>query len=228
MRAFGGSREEPIVNISFHGVGPARRDLTPSERYLWISEAACASLLDLVEQMPHARLSIDDGNSSDVEVVLPLLRRKDLCATFFIPTGKIGSPGYLAASDISALAQAGMSIGSHGVNHVNWRQVGDAALHEELWGSRDALEQIIGQSVDRAAIPYGQYDARVIKALRRAGYQRVYTADRGPSQAEAWLQVRETVSHVDTPDTMERMLCSRRSCSERLVRFLKRTYKRLR
>ena len=228
MIAFGRSREAPVVNISFHGVGLARRDITSSERHYWISEASCARLFDLIEYMPHVRVSVDDGNSSDVEVVLPLLRRKGLRATVFIPAGKIGSPGYLTASDVQALAQAGMAIGSHGLNHVNWRHIGDAALHEEIWGSRDALERIVGESVDTLAIPYGQYDARIVKALRRAGYKKVYTSDPGASREDAWLQRRQTVSHLDTPDTMGRLLDCRSTCSERLFRSLKRAYKRLR
>ena len=64
-------------------------------------------------------ITFDDGNASDVEVALPALRERGLAATFFVCAGRIGEPGYLDADQLRELADAGMSVGSHGWDHVD-------------------------------------------------------------------------------------------------------------
>src|SRR5918992_4127469 len=105
------------MNLTLHGVGRAPRALGPSEADLWISTPRLLALLDVIAGRDDVRLLVDDGNASDVEILLPALRERGMRASFFVVAGKLGEPGFLAAADVAALAEAGMPIGVHRVRH---------------------------------------------------------------------------------------------------------------
>jgi hypothetical protein len=57
--------------------------------------------------------------------------------------------------------------------------------------------------VTAAACPFGSYDRRVLTSLRRSGYTRVYTSDRGTSRPAAWVQPRNTVGPTDSVGVLD-------------------------
>ena len=67
------------------------------------------------------------------------------------------------------------------------------------------IADIARTPVREAACPFGSYDRRVLGALRRHGFTRVYTVDRGRARQGAWLQPRYTVRKDDTPADLERL-----------------------
>jgi peptidoglycan/xylan/chitin deacetylase (PgdA/CDA1 family) len=181
------------MNLTLHGVGSAPRALGPSEAELWISRPRLLGLLDAVAGRDDVRLLVDDGNASDVELLLPALRDRGLRASFFVVAGKLGEPGFLSAADVRALAEAGMPIGLHGMRHRPWRGLGDRELADELVHAKRLIEDAAGRPVQEAACPFGAYDRRVLRRLREIGYARVYTSDGGLARREAWLQPRTSV-----------------------------------
>ena len=59
-----------------------------------------------------------------------------------------------------------------------------------------------------AACPFGSYDRRVLRALRRTGYRHVYTSDRGLARRGDWLQARNTVQRADGAELLGPILAS--------------------
>jgi peptidoglycan/xylan/chitin deacetylase (PgdA/CDA1 family) len=182
-----------VVNLTFHGTGTCSRALDPGEEDVWLGADEVASVLDAAAGRDDVRITFDDGNASDVEHALPALRDRGLHATFFVVAGRLGAPGFLDAGALHELAAAGMPVGCHGMAHRAWRGLDGAALEEELVAAKGALEDVLGGPVSEAACPFGSYDRQVLARLRRAGYQRVYTSDRGTTRADAWLQPRNTL-----------------------------------
>ena len=180
--------------ITFHGLGDPPAGIASSERKVWVPVHWFEAVLDA---LPSAGVTIafDDGNRSDVEHALPALSRRGRTAQFFVLAGEFGKPGRLGTADVLRLRAAGMRIGSHGLHHRNWRTLSDAELSKELVASRTALAGLVGVDVSDAACPFGSYDRRVLRALRRAGYKRVYTSDGGTSTPTAWLASRTTITH---------------------------------
>ena len=86
-----------------------------------------------------------------------------------------------------------MTIGSHGINHVAWPKLNDIELENELRASRAQLEDICGHQIIEAGIPFGRYDARVLKALRTAGYTAAWSSDGGTFHRNAFLRPRTSL-----------------------------------
>jgi peptidoglycan/xylan/chitin deacetylase (PgdA/CDA1 family) len=189
-----------VLNLCFHGIGRPERALEPDEQRFWIEPDVFDEMLAVVAATPSVRITFDDGNASDVALALPALRGRGLRASFFVIGGRLGEPGSLSRSDVRELARNGMTIGSHGMRHRPWRSLDDEALREELVDAPRLIADAAGQAVHETSCPFGSYDRRVLRALRRHGFSHVYTVDDGTARADAWLQARYTVRDVDTPD----------------------------
>ena len=216
------------INLTFHGVGEREREAEPGEERTWLSVDSFTSVLDSVMDRPEVQISFDDGNASDLVYGLPALLERGLRATFFVVAGRLGEPEFLDERGVRALADAGMTIGSHGMRHRPWRWLGDDALREELVGARKVLESVVRRPVTEAACPFGSYDRRVLASLRRSGYRRVYTSDRGTSDPDAWVQPRNSVVRGEGTALINGILSAERSAPRALVRQLRLTAKRWR
>jgi peptidoglycan/xylan/chitin deacetylase (PgdA/CDA1 family) len=179
--------------VTFHGLGEPPDSVPEDERDFWVPVGWFEAILDA---LPRAGvgLAFDDGNVSDIESALPALAERELIARFFPLTGRIGLAGYLSADDIVKLSAAGMKIGSHGLDQRDWRGLTDDELHEELVASRGMLAGLANADITEAACPFGSYDRRVLRALRRLGYERVFTSDGGTHAVGSWLCSRTSVS----------------------------------
>jgi peptidoglycan/xylan/chitin deacetylase (PgdA/CDA1 family) len=192
--------------LNFHCIGTPRRALTHGEHDVCLGRQQFLDVLDAVAGRDDVRLTFDDGNKSDLTEALPALMQRGLRAEFFICPARLGCDGFLAAADVRELRRAGMSIGSHGMDHVPWRKLKEPEIHREIVQAKDALEDVLQVSVDTAACPFGAYDRRTLNALRSADFKRVYTSDGGPAGLDDWLVARNTVRRTDSPEAVARML----------------------
>jgi len=218
-----------VLNLCFHGIGTPQRELEPGEERFWIEPETFEGMLDAVAGDPAVRITFDDGNASDLELALPALRGRRLDATFFVIAGRCGQRGSLSREDVGELARAGMTIGSHGMRHRSWPSVHGDELREELVEAPRLLADMAGRPVHEAACPFGDYDRRVLKELRRAGFARVYTVDEGAAKPDAWLQTRYSVRRSDTPARIAELVRDpREGFAAELARSVKGTVKRWR
>lgn len=195
----------PVI-LNFHGVGPVTRPMDDGEYQCWLDQDFFDAVLDLVRDHSHVRLTVDDGNRSDLTNILPSLVKRQLNAVFFVCSGRIGQEGFLDGKNLREMLDSGMAIGSHGVEHLPWRTLGDEQLRDELQHSKRVLEASCGVTIDEAACPFGSYDRRVLAALRGAGYRRVYTSDGGFSQSSQWIVPRTTVTRGMSLDDVRTLL----------------------
>jgi peptidoglycan/xylan/chitin deacetylase (PgdA/CDA1 family) len=186
------------LNVCFHGIGTPGRELEPGEAPYWVTADRFREILDELATWPAVRISFDDGNASDVEYGLPGLAERGLRADFFVLAGRLGAAGSLDADQVRALAAHGMTIGSHGMAHRSWRGMDPTTRDAELVAARQRLAEAADTPVEMAACPLGRYDRRLLTDLRRLGYRHVFTSDRRPARAGAWLQPRYSVRHTDT------------------------------
>jgi peptidoglycan/xylan/chitin deacetylase (PgdA/CDA1 family) len=114
-------------------------------------------------------LTFDDGHRSVITAALPLLRARGWPAVLNLKLGNL-EPGSFADRDVRRLVAAGWELGAHTFTHPDLRSLGDAALDREVAGSRREIRRRFGVPVDFFCYPAGRYDARVIAAVRRAGF----------------------------------------------------------
>jgi peptidoglycan/xylan/chitin deacetylase (PgdA/CDA1 family) len=208
---------DEMINLSFHGVGtPVGPPRETGEHDYWIGRLAFLSLLDEVQGRDDVRLSFDDGNASDVEIALPALVERDMAADFFVVAGRLGTPGNLDGEGVRALQDAGMRVGTHGMDHRSWRGLDDGQLAAELVEAREAIAEATGSAVEAAALPLGQYDRNVLAALRRLDYRVVYSSDARRARAGAWFQPRYSVRAGDTPRSVRETVLAPPRAQERL------------
>ena len=216
-----------MIVLNFHLIGKPQRELAAGEAEVSVDPEQFTEILDLLVGRNDVRLTFDDGNKSDVTVALPELTRRGLRADFFICPARFGSPGFVDADDIRELREAGMTVGSHGMDHVPWRRLKRSAIEREIVEAKRVLEATLQASVDTAACPFGTYDHRTLSALRAAGFTRVYTSDGGRANPEAWLVARNTVRRSDSRESVEKLLVHS-GAGASLMRRAKQVIKRLR
>jgi peptidoglycan/xylan/chitin deacetylase (PgdA/CDA1 family) len=216
------------INLTFHGVGAPKRPLEPGEELLWLDSDQFESALDSVVGRTDVQITFDDGNASDVEEALPQLRQRGLTATFFVVAGRLGEPGFLDEGGVRELAAAGMGIGCHGMRHRAWRRLDGRRLWEEIVEARRVLERVVARPVTEAACPFGSYDRRVLRFLRRQGYRRAFTSDTGTARSGDWLQARNSVRPGHADGVIEHVLAAERSTPSVLRRRAKLAAKRWR
>lgn len=214
--------------LNFHGLGAPQRELPSSEQRVWLDQALFEAILGYVQTRSDVELTFDDANESDFTAALPALRARGLKARFFLVADRIGQPAFLSGTQIEGLLTSGMALGSHGLRHRPWAALDKRELHEEIVEARNRLEQLAGVKVEHASCPFGSYNRRVIRALRDAGYERIYTSDGGPAQPGALILPRNSVYNAWTLETVKQVLSDEVAPLHRLLRNLKLTIKRWR
>lgn len=122
-------------------------------------------------------ITFDDGFASDAAAALPRLMKYGIKAEFYITTGWIGKPGYVSKFDIRAIADAGMVLGTHGVNHKYFDDLNETELKFELLESKMVLEDIIGQEIAGGSAPGGRIHPKTRQIASDLGYRYLCVSD---------------------------------------------------
>jgi peptidoglycan/xylan/chitin deacetylase (PgdA/CDA1 family) len=135
---------------------------------------------------PSVSFTFDDGYAENSEFALPLLIEHRVPCTYFVATAHVRQQSpfphdvqagvHLAVNSVRQLREAsaaGIEIGLHTRNHVDFAAVTDAAtVRREIIEAKDELEQMIGCAVRYFAFPYGlpqQLTGAAIEAVGEAG-----------------------------------------------------------
>ena len=216
--------------VNFHGLGKRPSWVAAEEAFNWCDDPGeYCNYLDAIAELSAkipVRITFDDGNASDFEIATPALVERGLKADFFVCAGRLGQAGYCDASAIRDMVGAGMTIGSHGWGHVDWRRASDSELQQEIETAAATLEDALGTSVDSVAIPFGSYDARVMRRLGR--FRKVYTSDRGFARHGKRILPRKSFNRNWTDTTIAQTVSAPPSALARVKHELVMIYKRSR
>ncbi len=218
------------VILNIHGIGIPGRPLEKGEQPYWIRSEQFSEILDLCKSLSdrvNVNFTFDDGNASDLAIGADLLAGHGIKAAFFVLADRIGTPGSLSETDIAALLSMGHEIGSHGAAHLDWTMLDDAGLGRELDEARRHIENVAGRRILAAGIPFGQYNARVLRELRLRRYDRVYSSDGGPWRTGQFPIPRSSVRGAMSLPEIEAILLGQESFTSSLRRIVSRAKKRL-
>jgi peptidoglycan/xylan/chitin deacetylase (PgdA/CDA1 family) len=143
-------------------------------------------------------LTFDDGFLGVYEHAFPLLSAMGWSATMFLVSGLIGkrdewcrrenpsgkTQPLLGRREIEEMARSGFSFQSHSRSHPDLTKLSRKTMTEELAGSRQDLEDLLGQPVPYLAYPYGRHDDTVIEVARASGYRAAFSVQPGFNRQE--------------------------------------------
>jgi peptidoglycan/xylan/chitin deacetylase (PgdA/CDA1 family) len=122
-------------------------------------------------------LTFDDGYGDQFSYAFPILQRYGDVATFFVNVGSIGTPRHLSWVEVETMSRAGMSIGCHGVNHVDLSTLGTSAQSYQIDRCVEELGARLHSEVLAYAYPSGAFDAETIQLEQQAGLLFGFTTD---------------------------------------------------
>jgi peptidoglycan/xylan/chitin deacetylase (PgdA/CDA1 family) len=95
-----------------------------------------------------------------------------------VVTGRIGTPGFLAADEVRELAGRGHAIVSHSHTHPTYMgRLTPAQVDEEWRVSRELLAELLGEPPPLASVPGGFLSRAVIDGAASAGYRVLLTSE---------------------------------------------------
>lgn len=120
-------------------------------------------------------ITFDDGWKTQYTNALPLLKKRNQTATFYLVSTYMGYGAYFDWAMTEEIKNAGMTIGGHTLDHANLPKLSAAEMDRQLRESKAALEKKLNVAVTHFAYPYGAYNDVVIEAVKRAGYRSATT-----------------------------------------------------
>jgi peptidoglycan/xylan/chitin deacetylase (PgdA/CDA1 family) len=184
--------------LTYHAVerGPAPLCVEPElfREHLDVLADAGATTLTVSElagglragRLPERAVAItfDDGFRSVAENAAPLLAERGQRATVYAVAGSLGRENdwptqhedaprrpLLSAEQLTELADAGVEVGSHGVEHAPMAHVDEAGARDEVVRSKELLEDLLSRAVTTYAYPYGASPLPHAERLVRDTYE---------------------------------------------------------
>ena len=148
-------------------------------------------------------ITFDDGFKNWHTNAMPILLDKKAPAAFFLVTGYIGASvehdrerllgfydsgdllmEFLDWDDCREMASAGMTFGSHTVNHVHLADLDGAGVEAELRESKQTIEMELGRACDHFCCPFGRQGIDFLASrdptiAKRVGYRTFMATKRG-------------------------------------------------
>jgi peptidoglycan/xylan/chitin deacetylase (PgdA/CDA1 family) len=114
-------------------------------------------------------LTFDDGYREDFTNVRPLLARRHWPGVLNLAVRNL-LDRKLTVPQIRLMISQGWEIDAHTINHLDLTTLGPSDLRHEVAGSRAWIRRRFHVPVDFFCYPSGRYDARVLAAVRAAGF----------------------------------------------------------
>ena len=125
-------------------------------------------------------LTFDDGHLSSHRLAFPTLRAAGAGADFFVNPAQVGTRGFASWAELREMAEAGMSIQSHGLDHRHYlTTLSPSCLRDDLRRARLEIEEKIGQPVTLLAPPGGRAPPNLEQIAREVGYTDVFGSNPG-------------------------------------------------
>lgn len=123
-------------------------------------------------------ITFDDGGVSAYAHIAERLEELGWRGHFFIATDYIGAKGFMDRAQIRELRRRGHVIGSHSCSHpLRMASCSRRQIEREWNVSVNLLSDLLGEQVDLASIPGGQYSRQVVEAAAQAGVRAIFTSE---------------------------------------------------
>lgn len=133
-------------------------------------------------------ITFDDGFICVRDNALPVLAKRNIPATLFVPSDCLGkhppwldegNAGYnnivMTATQLNSLDKKMVIIGSHGRTHQNLLQISQDEARKEIIQSKKELENILNTPIETISFPEGDFNQTHIDMAIQAGYRQAFS-----------------------------------------------------
>ncbi|NRB42419.1 MAG: polysaccharide deacetylase family protein [Pseudomonadales bacterium] len=165
----------------------------------------------------NAVIGFDDGHISNYNIALELADRNYGNADFFINPSTIGQKDYMSWSQLKELDDLGMSIQSHGLDHVYFSDLSAALQTYQLEKSKAIIEDKLSSPVHLFAPPGGRFNEQTLEACHHAGYRAIaHSAPDNWTDSTSFLIPRVPVHSMDSAYSLYSFTRDRSFCLQRM------------
>ena len=176
-----------VTVLMYHAVGDARGETPGADAHYAVTSRqfdthlrlareagqGVRSVADLLRDPALAARNVgftfDDGHASNGPAAERIAQHGGT-ADFFVNPSQVGAPHYLGWADLRRMADAGMSIQSHGQDHRYLDEMTPDEVVAQVVDSKKHIEDHIGRAVTLFAPPGGRVAPNLRQAAERAGY----------------------------------------------------------
>jgi len=131
-------------------------------------------------------ITFDDGYKDNLLNAVPILKKYNIPATFFITSGYINTDNTLSWDkksvvkhplmtwdEVRELVRMGFDIGAHTVNHINLGEASLDTARKEITRCKSHIEMEIDKEINTFAFPFGKRNCirdEVIKIIKEVGF----------------------------------------------------------
>ncbi|RLT37061.1 MAG: hypothetical protein DWI57_14080 [Chloroflexi bacterium] len=155
-------------------------------------------------------LTFDDGYRDNYTNAFPLLRERGMRATIFVVTDFMDEerPDYLTWAMAREMLAAGISIESHGRNHISLKNRDRDYLVWQALGSLETIEFELGVRPRFVSYPAGEFDDGTIEVFQSANYWAGLTTIQGATHStdNPFRLHRVRIRGSTEPDELVRLL----------------------
>lgn len=127
-------------------------------------------------------ITFDDAFSNIIEYAKPVLDDLNFKAVVFVVYNAIDKynlwdikkniekSNCMSKGELKYLLMSGWEIGSHGLNHLDLTSLTSFQIKNEVKKSKEKLENLLRTGIKSFCYPYGRYNEKIIKEIKKAGY----------------------------------------------------------
>ncbi|RKO72556.1 polysaccharide deacetylase family protein [Sphingobacterium puteale] len=169
--------------------------------YLRDSKKQVVSLAGAIQRMASNReiknelvvLTFDDGCERFYDLTFPILNQFGFLCTIYPVAGCLGKPAswgkiqnpdlkILSSKKIRELSDMGVEIGAHTMNHYKLTELRNEVAYQEIYESKDLLQEITGREVNSFSYPHGAYNPTIIKMVEEMEFTNAVSCIEGNAE----------------------------------------------